>query len=161
MKKSITIELIILGVLLFPVFTSFADESDNYYRAHLPMNRSILPRSHDKPYRISDKKLVTEFPAIITAYNLGDVNQNDSTPCTGAFNEDLCNSINNGELLVANNYYLPGTLVCIDKVGCGRIADRMNSRYDKDHFDIAMSKDDYLKAIKFGAPKLIVRIYKK
>lgn len=102
------------------------------------------------------KEVVTEFIGNVSMYNLGDINQNWGNPCIGAFNENLCEA---KDLTFANNYYKKGTTVCIESVGCGRVADRMNSRYGKYDFDIA-SRGSKKEALQFGRRNLKITIYK-
>lgn len=151
-------KLLILVVIIWALFPMIAVSETAENQFHLPKAKSILPQAQNKPFHLVGNKLVSEFTGEVSAYNLGDVSQNDDSPCIGAFNENLCEA---KDLVFANNYYLPGTLVCIDKVGCGRVADRMNSRYGKEHFDIAMKLEDKQVALNFGRQNLTVRIYKK
>lgn len=158
MKLEILITCILFTLFLAPnlaKFEAYTNECDTMY--HLPaLSEGKLPYNEDNPYYLSDKKLVSEFVGEVSAYTLGREEENDSTPCIGAFNENLCFAT---DLVFANNFYDKGTLVCVDKVGCGRVADRMNSRYGKEHFDIAgMNLKENLK---FGRQNLIVRVYKK
>lgn len=145
MKKILTIIIFSLFVSTFfnPTFTTYADEFDPY-QGRLPVAQ--------------DKQIVSEFIGEISAYNVGDINQNDDSPCIGAFGENLCET---NDLIFANNYYKNGTLICIENVGCGRVADRMNSRYEKEHFDIAMKLEDKQVALNFGRQHLKVVVYKK
>lgn len=157
-NMKILIACIIFTLFLAPKlgqFATFTNESD--LMRHLPtLSEGMLPYNEDKPFYLSDKKLVSEFVGEVSAYTLGREEENDSTPCIGAFNENLCLTT---DLVFANNFYDKGTLVCVDKVGCGRVADRMNARYGKEHFDIAgMNLKENLK---FGRQNLIVRVYKK
>lgn len=147
--------LSILTILFFGVIGLSSSYDENQFK--LPLNGGILPRAVNKPYYLSET-LISEFKGQISAYNTGDESQNDSSPCIGAFNENLCEAT---DLVFANNYYLPGTLVCVETVGCGRIADRMNKRYGKNNFDIAMKLEDKQIALNFGRKNLTVRVYKK
>jgi len=136
--------------IISPTITTAADGHNN-------MNR--LPRAENKPYTIQDKKLVAEFIGEVSAYTAGRVEENDNAPCIGAWNNDVCAMVKEGKLVFANNYYKNGTIVCIDTVGCGEVRDRMNSRYSKEHFDIAGL--DLQKNLEFGRKNLTIRIYKK
>ena len=159
MKTLITLTFL-LSFLIVPHFCGFTGDANSFEIANIPMNKGILPPNENKPYTL-EKKLVAEFIGEVSFYNLGDINQNDDSPCIGAFNENLCDALDNGELLVANNYYDKGTLLCFEGIGCGRVADRMNSRYEKSNFDIAMKLEDKQLALSLGRQMVLTRIYKK
>lgn len=150
------IKIFIFFILLFGGYKTTGRAIQDYWP--LPQAQGRLPYNQDKDGYLSDKKLVSEFIGDISAYTLGRSEENDSDPCIGAFNDDLCSLAQSGAILLANNYYLPGTIACIETIGCGNIADRMNPRYGRKNFDIAGL--DYKKNIEFGRKKLIVRIYK-
>jgi len=115
-------------------------------------------------WELSDVKVPVKIETVwdgiieVSAYNVGDKFQTDDSPCIGATGENLCEVIKN-EIIFANNTYPKGTRVCIEHIGCGRIADRMNSRY-KNRFDLAMRLDEKQRAIKFGVQNLRYKIIK-
>lgn len=101
----------------------------------------------------NEKQLFTvldQFTATVYAYNSLE-GQTDSSPCQGAFGP-VCGKKN----IVANNCYLPGTIVEImgEKY---EVYDRMNSRYGCDVFDIFMDKDKEA-ALKWGKKITKVKI---
>jgi len=93
----------------------------------------------------------------ITAYNVGIEAQTDDSPCIGAYNENLCKAIENGEKIIATNFLPKNTLVEIEGYGVFRVADRMNRRYT-DRIDIAFGKNQLEEAKKFGVKKLNIKI---
>ena len=93
----------------------------------------------------------------VTAYNVGDPNQCDDTPCIAANNKDICEAVNRGELHCAANFVPLGTLLHIDKVGTCIVSDRMNRRY-RNRVDIAMPLTEVKKALRFGKQKLYVEV---
>ena len=72
----------------------------------------------------------------VTAYTLS-ANETDSTPCTGAFNENLCKSLADGESICAANFVPKGTILTIEGYGACRVADRM-ARKNGQKVDILM-----------------------
>lgn len=160
MKSKILTLSILCILFLAPSLGHFATLTESELFRHLPaLSEGMLPYNEDKPFYLSDKKLVSEFTGEVSAYTLGRHEENDSEPCIGASNEDMCLMAKKGLLMFANNYYKLGTLVCIDTVGCGVVKDRMNSRYGKNNFDIAGL--DLKKNKEFGRKNLSVRVYQK
>jgi hypothetical protein len=151
-------KILIFLVILLSGWTTTANAIEGQW--HLPpLSEGVLPLSEDKPFYQSDKKLISEFTAEISAYTAGRKEENDSDPCIGAWNNDICQMVKDGKLVFANNYYKNGTIVCIDTIGCGEVRDRMNSRYGKSNFDLAGL--DLKKNLEFGRKNLTVRVYKK
>jgi len=108
-----------------------------------------------QPVREQDKWVVRE----ITAYNAGDVNQCDSTPCISANGENICEALRMGFKRCAANFVPLGTDLIIEGYGNCKVTDRMNSRY-KNRVDIAFPLgDDH--AIKWGLKKLNVMVVDK
>lgn len=95
-------------------------------------------------------KLLDEFPATVYAYNSFE-SQTDGDPCTGAFGY-ICDKTH----VVANNCYLPGTIVEIlgEKY---EVYDRMNARYSCDVFDVYMGMD-HQAALDWGKKQVNVKI---
>lgn len=112
---------------------------------HLPEN----------PDREMSEAVIHEF----TAYNVGDPAQTDDSPCIGASGLDLCELVENGEIVYATNAYPMYSTLCVDNIGCGRVLDRMNSRYSN-RIDLAMRLDEKDRALKFGLQKLAVKLIK-
>lgn len=151
-------KILIFLCLLLGGWTTTANAIQDQW--HLPpLSEGMLPYNEDRPFYLSDKKLVSEFIGEVSAYTAGRVEENDNEPCIGAWNNDICQMVKQGKLVFANNYYKNGTLVCIDSVGCGEVRDRMNARYSRNNFDIAGL--DLQKNKEFGRKDLTIRIYKK
>ena len=102
-------------------------------------------------------KVKSETIRVVTAYNVGDPNQTDDTPCISANGEDICQALDNGERRCAANFVPLGSHLYVDKIGVCLVTDRMNKRY-RNRVDIAMRKDEYRKARRFGRQKLHVKI---
>jgi 3D (Asp-Asp-Asp) domain-containing protein len=99
----------------------------------------------------------SETIRVVTAYNVGDPRQTDDTPCIAANGEDICSALANGEVRCAANFVPLGSHLYVDKIGVCLVTDRMNRRY-RNRVDIAMEKDEYHKARRFGRQKLQVKI---
>lgn len=110
------------------------------------------------------KKALSEAPErvlrgvfTVTAYNVGDPAQTDSTPCIGAAGIDLCELVDSGTGVCASNYFEMGTEVEIEGVGECYILDRMNSKYNgQKRIDVALPKEDLIQARLFGIKHLEV-----
>lgn len=122
----------------------------------------------DKPI-VNDKKLIVNKIVNkvnaqsngtireVTMYNAGDPNQTDSSPCISANGENICNAIALGYKRCAANFVPIGTDLIIQHYGECKVTDRMNSRY-KNRVDIAVSVDEYQRALNFGLQNLLVTI---
>lgn len=95
----------------------------------------------------------------VTAYNAGDPNQTDSSPCISASGDDICKLLDQGIKVCAANFVPLRTKLYIDKIGECVVLDRMNKRFTN-RVDIAMKKDEKKRAIKFGKQNLKVLIIK-
>jgi len=94
----------------------------------------------------------------VTAYNVGDPNQTDDTPCIGASNIDLCELLDLGVAICATNDYELGSELKIERLGTCYVLDRMNKRYTgKGYVDIALPKDMKKEALEFGRQQLFVK----
>ena len=93
----------------------------------------------------------------VTAYNVGDKAQTDSTPCISASGENICRALEQGKKRCAANFVPFGTILYIKGYGACRVTDRMNKRY-RNRVDIAMKKNQKKKAKKFGKQKLYVKV---
>ena len=102
-------------------------------------------------------KVKSETIRVVTAYNVGDPRQTDDTPCISANGENICKALANGEMRCAANFVPLGSRLYVDKFGVCLVTDRMNKRY-RNRVDIAMRKDEYRKACRFGRQKLRVKI---
>ena len=102
-------------------------------------------------------RVKSETIRVVTAYNVGDPRQTDDTPCIAANGEDICSALAKGEMRCAANFVPLGSHLYVDKVGVCLVTDRMNKRY-RNRVDIAMEKNEYYKARRFGRQKLHVKI---
>lgn len=136
-----------------------------------PSCQSITPRPLVIPSAIpavSAKKNVTiknEVIREVTAYNVGDVAQTDSTPCIGAYSKvNLCEEVENGRNVCAANFVPLGTELLITAKGGWEfnciVWDRM-ARKHKNRVDIAMKLSEKNRAINFGIQLLNVEILTK
>jgi len=99
-----------------------------------------------------------EFGGIVSAYNLIEA-QTDGSPCISAYNIDVCQLLEQGVPVVANNCLEKGTEIEIEDLGRFVVLDKMNSRYSCEYFDIAMPRDKVIEAIKFGTKERRITIY--
>ena len=110
-------------------------------------------------------EIVGETLRQVTAYNVGDPYQTDSTPCIGAYSKvDLCEEIGNGVKVCAANFVPLNTTLRIytsdeESFDC-IVWDRMNSRYTS-RVDIAMSLSEKQVAKEFGLNYFKVQILKE
>jgi 3D (Asp-Asp-Asp) domain-containing protein len=102
-------------------------------------------------------KVKSETIRVVTAYNVGDPRQTDDTPCIAANGEDICSALAKGEMRCAANFVPLGSHLYVDKIGVCLVTDRMNKRY-RNRVDIAMEKNEYYRARRFGRQKLHVII---
>ena len=105
----------------------------------------------------AEDKVKSETIRVVTAYNAGDVRQCDADPCIDASNKNICEALEQGENRCAANFVPLGTFIHIDGFGYCKVTDRTNRRY-KNRVDIAMKKNEYKKAMKWGKRKLLVKI---
>jgi hypothetical protein len=94
---------------------------------------------------------------VVSAYNVGDPNQTDDTPCISANGEDICAALHNGERRCAANFVPLGTLLHVDTIGVCLVTDRTHRRFGE-RVDVAMQKHEYQKAIQFGLKRLMVKV---
>ncbi len=91
----------------------------------------------------------------VTAYNVGDPKQTHSRPCIGASGVNLCDLVERGVNVCAANFVPLGTRLYVDKFGECIVLDRMNARF-RNGVDLAMGKNEYHHAVKFGVQRLNV-----
>ncbi len=99
----------------------------------------------------------SETIRVVTAYNAGDPAQTDDSPCISASGEDLCAALELGRKRCAANFVPLGSKLYVDKIGVCLVTDRTNSRY-RHRVDIAMPRNAYHRARRFGRQKLNVKI---
>jgi len=128
--------IVIIGVWFFLVLT--IDEHLEDYKKIIKENSTLKAKEVKAEIQpAQDKQLFTvldQFTGTVYAYNSFE-SQTDGDPCIGAFGY-ICDKKN----VVANNCYLPGTIVEINGIKY-KVYDRMNSRYGCDVFDIYMGMD--------------------
>ncbi len=101
--------------------------------------------------------VLSETIRVVTAYNAGDPRQTDDSPCISANGENICHALAKGEKRCAANFVPLGSSLYVDKIGVCLVTDRTNKRY-RNRVDIAMKKNEYQKARRFGRQKLKVKI---
>ena len=109
------------------------------------------------PVMLPYYKVKSETIRVVTAYNVGDPRQTDDTPCISANGENICRALAEGGMRCAANFVPLGSRLYVDKIGMCLVTDRMNRRY-RNRVDIAMQKNEYRKARRFGRQKLQVKI---
>ena len=120
--------------------------------AHADQFKSQLLVHKNQPYIVKSETI-----RIVTAYNAGDPKQTDDTPCISANGENLCSALAKGRKRCAANFVPLGSRLYVDKIGVCLVTDRTNKRYIN-RVDIAMQKDEYHEARRFGRQKLHVKI---
>ena len=147
-EKCKTLKLAIIAKTLFILFTIFLA----FGMASADPIMSSLLAYNNQPYKVKSETI-----RVVTAYNVGDPRQTDDTPCISANGENICRALANGEMRCAANFVPLGSRLHVDKIGVCLVTDRMNRRY-RNRVDIAMRKDEYHKALRFGRQKLHVKI---
>lgn len=95
-----------------------------------------------------------------TAYNAGDPNQTDNSPCIGAYaGVNICHELAVGNHICASNEFPKGTVLEVEGLGRCIVLDKMNARY-KNRIDWAMEAHEKPEAVAFGLKKLSVKIVK-
>jgi 3D (Asp-Asp-Asp) domain-containing protein len=140
-KKQIFSKIFILLIILVGYSITHADPTESMLQRH--KNPGYIVRS--------------ETIRIVTAYNAGDPRQTDDTPCISANGENICKALEKGKKRCAANFVPLGSRLYVEKIGVCLVTDRTNKRY-RNRVDIAMQKDEYHKARRFGRQKLMVKI---
>jgi len=96
----------------------------------------------------------------VSAYNAGDPNQTDDSPCISANGEDICKAIAKGFKRCAANQFPLGTLLKIENYGECLVVDRTAERFSH-RIDIAMAKNEKARALNFGVQRLNVWVLTK
>ena len=123
-----------------------------YSIAHADPIDSPLLIQKDQRYIVRSETI-----RVVTAYNAGDPRQTDDTPCISANGENICNALAKGKKRCAANFVPLGSRLYVEKIGVCLVTDRTNKRY-RNRVDIAMQRDEYHKARRFGRQKLTVKI---
>jgi len=116
-----------------------------------PIETSLLVEKRT-PYIVRSETI-----RVVTAYNAGDPRQTDDTPCISASGENICKALATGKKRCAANFVPLGSRLHVDKIGVCLVTDRTNRRY-RNRVDIAMQRDEYHEARRFGRQKLTVKI---
>jgi 3D (Asp-Asp-Asp) domain-containing protein len=140
-KETIVTKLLIILIILVGYSIAFAD----------PIESTLL--NHKNPGYI----VRSETIRVVTAYNAGDPRQTDDTPCISANGENICKALAKGKKRCAANFVPLGSRLYVEKIGVCLVTDRTNKRY-RNRVDIAMQRDEYHKARRFGRQKLKVKI---
>ena len=90
----------------------------------------------------------------VTAYTLGRVEENDSDPCIGAYNDNLCELAEKGVQICATREFPKGTLLKVGDIECV-VLDKTSRKYAG---RVDLAKLDYNEAIKFGINELQVSV---
>jgi 3D (Asp-Asp-Asp) domain-containing protein len=123
-----------------------------YSIAHADPIESLLLIHNNLRYIVRSETI-----RVVTAYNAGDPRQTDDTPCISASGENICKALEKGKKRCAANFAPLGSRLYVEKIGVCLVTDRTNKRY-RNRVDIAMHRDEYHKARRFGRQKLTVKI---
>jgi len=110
------------------------------------------PIVYEKQQEVYDKT------AVATAYNLTE-SQTDSTPCVGAWNNNLCEILEKtpSKCIVATRLYDNHTLLDIKGFGRCEVLDKTSKKYG-DRIDLLLPT--YEEAINFGKRQINYRVIK-
>lgn len=136
--------------------TTLSDKKGSLSNLELSKSHYLL-RPSDRENKKDSNRTVRAGIREVTAYNVGDPEQNYGNPCISANGENICVAINTGFKRCAANFVPFGTQLYIATYGVCTVTDRMNSRY-RNRVDIAMKKTEKDKALQFGLKKLKVTI---
>lgn len=131
--------------------------------SYLIANKSVLQSyaqncfAKQKSKKSPKKEVVSATVREVTAYNAGDPNQCDNSPCIAYNGENICNALAKGHKRCATNAFPIGTHLHIENYGQCLVVDRMNSRYEN-RVDIAFPEDQKKEAINWGLKKLEVKV---
>ena len=133
------VSIVALSLWLAPVLTIKQEITThkNLIKENIELKTKVIQAEEPQPQTertANTFKLLDEFQATVYAYNSFE-SQTDGDPFTGAFGD-----ITGMKNMVANNCYLPGTIVEIMGQKY-KVFDRMNARYGCDVFDICMGTD--------------------
>lgn len=158
-KKIRNNRIAIIGMLFFLsviVISGYGEDTGRYINSLSTYNLNIVHvPTPEKPLEIID--VTSGTVREVTAYNLGDVNQTDSSPCITANGMDGCKMLEQGINICAANFVPLGTTIYVQHYGECLVIDRMNSRFPN-RVDIGMKLSEKQRAIKFGLQNLLVKI---
>ena len=124
--------------------------------------RTALEKNTVKEEPKTERIVVRESFRQVTAYNVGDPYQNDSTPCIGAYTKvNLCEEIAKGVRVCAANFVPKQTMLRVftkngQSFDC-IVWDRMHTRFSS-RVDIAMNYSEKAQARQFGLQVLKVQV---
>ena len=127
--------------------------ASNYSRFKRGYNHLRTYERSSRHFALAGRSQVRE----VTAYNVGDPDQNWGDPCQSANGENICAALDSGSKRCAANFVPFGTILRIAHYGICTVTDRMNKRYTN-RVDIAMKKDEKEKALRFGLQRLPVTV---
>ncbi len=137
-------KLMIIGVIFIGALATIASVS------HRTIN---IQNDHSNSPML--KRMHTEVGVrTVTAYTLGRVEENDDSPCIGAYNDNLCELAKQGVKICATREFPKGTLLKVGDIECV-VLDKTNKRY-ANRIDMAMESHEL--AVKFGINKLQVSV---
>ena len=103
--------------------------------------------------------VVVEQERVVSAYNAGDIDQTDSSPCVSANGSNICILLEQGINVCAANWVPFKTILEIEGLGECIVLDRMAKRNGQ-KVDWAMKLNEKSKALNFGVKTLSVKIIK-
>ncbi len=141
---------------------NLSDKKNSFANLESPKRVYLLqPTARENRNQLETKKdfvdTVSSSIREVTAYNVGDPDQNYGNPCVSANGENICAALNVGFKRCAANFVPFGTQLYIAQYGVCTVTDRMNRRY-RNRVDIAMKVTEKDKALQFGLKKLKVTI---
>lgn len=164
--KTHTFYLFIIGLLLWAFLWFIPTTSALVEDIKQPLTSSqndglvlgvVTHAKHSEPIVTEARTPISSTIREVTAYNVGVVAQNDASPCISANGENICLAVERGYKRCAANFVPFGTRLYVEGFGECLVTDRMNSRY-QNRVDVAMSKDEIDRAVKFGLQHLTVDI---
>lgn len=157
-KRKNQILIILIAFLVGAgIISAYSQCTGRYMENTLEVTDIMVPRTHVAEAReIEIVDVSSGTIREVTAYNLGDPNQTDDSPCITANGMDGCKMLEEGIQICAANFVPFGTKLYIDHFGECVVVDRMNSRY-KNRVDIGMKLSEKERAIKFGLQNLLVK----
>lgn len=108
---------------------------------------SAIPKQASSTFKVYE--IIDEQVRHITAYNAGDPNQTDDSPCIAARGDNICTLLAQGEKICAANFVPYGTRLYIDGWGECIVLDRMAKRFGE-YVDVAMTADEIIEAKSFN-----------
>ena len=143
---------ILIKKKIFSIYLIFIINLVGYGIPYADPTESMLQRHKNPGYIVRSETI-----RVVTAYNAGDPRQTDDTPCISASGENICKALAKGKKRCAANFVPLGSRLYVEKIGVCLVTDRTNKRY-RNRVDIAMQRDEYHKARRFGRQKLTVKI---